>query len=164
MRKVSFWMVATVVVSLGISALAHAESKERFGMAGCGLGSLLFGDTPDRASQVLAGTTNGTSGTQTFGITTGTSNCNPKSGPAGAKLFIETNREALARDASRGSGETIAGLAAISGCRNPSAVGMALQRNFAAIFPSAGVPDEQVSSTVIGILVSDPSLACEDLI
>ena len=164
MRKVSFWMVATVAVSLGIAALANAASTERFGMAGCGLGSLLFGDTPDQASQVLGATTNGTSGSQTFGITTGTSNCNPKSGPAGAKLFIETNREALARDASRGSGETVAGLAAISGCRNPSAVGIALQKNFGAIFPNAGVPDERVSAAVIGILVSDPSLACENLI
>lgn len=164
MRKLSIRTVAGLAVVFGIAALANAANTNRFGMAGCGLGSMLFGDDSSKGYQILGATTNGTFGNQTFGITTGTSNCNPKSGPAGAKLYIESNREALAKDASRGSGETLSGLAAIAGCQNPGAVGVTLQRNFGTIFPSAGAPDDQVSSTIIGILSADPGLACENLI
>src|SRR5437868_47659 len=46
-----------------------------YGMAGCGLGSLLFGPVNEPFAQVLAATTNATFATQTFGITSGTSNC-----------------------------------------------------------------------------------------
>jgi hypothetical protein len=160
------WVVAIVAASLlvGLAGIAGAANTDRFGMAGCGLGSLLFGDDPGKVSQILGATTNGTSGNQTFGITSGTSNCDPKSGPAGAKLYIETNREALAKDAARGSGETLSGLVALAGCRDAGSTGSALQRNFGTIFPGVGVPDAHVSETILGILSSDPALACEKLL
>jgi hypothetical protein len=132
-------------------------------MAGCGLGSLLFGDSPSKLEQIFGATTNGTSGNQTFGITSGTSNCDPKAGPAGAKIYIETNREALAKDASRGSGETLSGLATLAGCTDAGAVGHALQSNFTTIFPHVGVADERVSSSILDILKSDVALGCTNL-
>src|SRR3954469_2639303 len=46
-----------------------------YGMAGCGLGSLIFGPVNSPGAQILAATTNSTFGSQTFGITSGTSNC-----------------------------------------------------------------------------------------
>src|SRR5690348_11977029 len=46
-----------------------------YGMAGCGLGSLVFGPNDAPVAQVLAATTNGTFASQTFGISSGTSNC-----------------------------------------------------------------------------------------
>src|SRR5262245_22752963 len=68
-----------------------------YGAAGCGLGSVFFGSKPGFI-QVLAATTNGTSGNQTFGITSGTSNCDTGSGgSASAKVFIAANREALSK-------------------------------------------------------------------
>src|SRR5258706_1629657 len=82
----------------------------KYGPAGCGLGSLIF--SPDSGfTPIFAATTNGTSYTQTFGISSGTSNCD--TGPSSsksAKVYVETNREALAKDIARGSGETLAGL------------------------------------------------------
>ena len=42
---------------------------------GCGLGTQLWAGNEGLAPKVLAATTNGTSGNQTFGITTGTLGC-----------------------------------------------------------------------------------------
>jgi hypothetical protein len=135
-----------------------------YGSAGCGLGSLLF-EPSTGFTQVLAATTNGTSGNQTFGITSGTSNCD--SGPgssASAKAFVQTNRSAMAKDIARGKGETISNLSALAGCRDSVAVGSKLQREFKTIFPSAGVTDAQVSDKVVSVLKSEQSLSCSNLI
>ncbi len=135
-----------------------------YGSAGCGLGSLLF-EPSTGFTQVLAATTNGTSGNQTFGITSGTSNCD--SGPgssASAKAFVQTNRSAMAKDIARGKGETISNLSALAGCRDSVAVGSKLQREFKTIFPNASVTDAQVSDKVVSVLQSEQSLSCSNLI
>jgi hypothetical protein len=135
-----------------------------YGSAGCGLGSLLF-EPSTGFTQVLAATTNGTSANQTFGITSGTSNCD--SGPGGsasAKAFVQTNRAAIAKDIARGKGETISNLSALAGCSNTVAVGSKLQREFKTIFPNASVSDAQVSEKVVSVLQSEQSLSCSNLI
>ena len=60
--------VAASLFLLPVSVFAAAG----YGAAGCGLGSMVFGSKPG-AEQVVAATTNGTFGSQTFGITFGTS-------------------------------------------------------------------------------------------
>jgi Protein of unknown function (DUF3015) len=157
------WVLLAFVASAGV-AYAQAENpaargKSTYGLAGCGLGSLVFGDQKGMI-QVLAATTNGTFGSQTFGISSGTSNCVEAAGTQGARTFIEGNREALAKDAARGSGETITTLSAIAGCKDAKAVGVALQKRFARLFPGEKTPVEQVSQNVIKELRSDSSLAC----
>lgn len=151
-------LVAAVFAVLFSSAQAFAEA---YGAAGCGLGSLAFGKQAGMI-QVLAATTNGLFGTQTFGITTGTSNCQTAPGVAGAKVFIEGNREALAKDISRGEGETVKNLSALAGCVDAKAVGAALQKNFQVIFPAATTPSENVVDAIIATLKT-PALACGKL-
>src|SRR3989449_4901251 len=157
------WVVTAFILSAGV---AHADAenpaahgKSRYGLAGCGLGSLIFGDQKG-GIQILAATTNGTFGTQTFGISSGTSNCVESSGTQGARTFIEGNREALAKDAARGSGETIITLSAVAGCKDARAVGAVLQKRFAQLFPGEKTPVDQVSQNVIKELRSNSSLAC----
>jgi hypothetical protein len=134
-----------------------------YGSAGCGLGSLLF-DASNGFTQVFAATTNGTFGTQTFGITSGTSNCDGAGySPGGAAAFIQTNRAALAKDAARGKGATITGLTDLAGCKSSKAVGKKLQKSFTQIFSSPTLTDQQVSQSVIDTLRSDQSLACQNL-
>ncbi|HEX7480312.1 MAG TPA: DUF3015 family protein [Polyangiales bacterium] len=159
----------TMTIAMGLlgvatlAAVGTAKAEEGYGMAGCGLGSLLFGTKPG-IIQVLAATTNGTSASQTFGITTGTSNCkDTKAGTASAKAFIQANREAVSKDIARGQGETITNLAALAGCGSDKAVGAALQRDFKAIFPSEKVSDVAVSDSVVNMLRSHSELACRDL-
>jgi hypothetical protein len=160
--------VAAIALTAG-SALA-AEStlparggRSTYGAAGCGVGSLIFGDQPGMV-QVLAATTNGTLGNQTFGITTGTLNCGEAAvGRGGASLFIEANKEALAKDAARGSGETIVTLSHLAGCMDASAVGAKLQQNYSSVFPSADAKTEVVIENVLSTLKSDDALACSEL-
>ncbi|MFL5394701.1 MAG: DUF3015 family protein, partial [Myxococcales bacterium] len=95
---------------------------------------------------------------------TGTSNCGEAViGTAALKTFIEGNREALAKDAARGSGETIVAISAIGGCKDSKAVGTKLQRNFAQLFPGEKAPVEEVSQNVIKELRADSALACRNI-
>jgi hypothetical protein len=143
---------AAVLVSRSVTAAPY-------GMAGCGLGSLVFGDQQGIV-QIFAATTNGTFGSQTFGITTGTSNCQDSlTGRAGLRVYVETNREALAKDISRGQGETLKNLASIAGCTDASLASATLQKNFSAIFPSEKVSTDHISETIISTLAAKP-LSC----
>jgi len=171
MRNVLAASIATVVALWGSPALAQKSTEEaikgtkgRYGDAGCGLGSMAFGEQQG-AVQILAATTNSIFGTQTFGITTGTSNCHGLSGggTAANRQFVEANREALAKDISRGSGETIATLTWINGCRDSHAVGASLQRNFKEIFPDEKASSEAVTTAILKTLKSEPALACQNL-
>jgi hypothetical protein len=157
MRKLLLPAVAAVLLS-STSALAAPT----YGAAGCGLGSIVFGTRPGIV-QVLAATTNGLFGTQTFGITTGTSGCETAPGASGAKVFIEGNREAIAKDISRGQGETLTNLASLAGCADATAMSAMLQKNFSSIFPAPTTPSDEVAATIISTLKSEPKLSCKNL-
>jgi hypothetical protein len=147
-------ILLAAAAALLISAPAFAAP---YGMAGCGLGSLVFGNKAGFV-QIFAATTNGTFNSQTFGITSGTSNCVDTSGAASGKLFIDVNREALAKDMSRGSGETIKSLSAIAGCKDSEAVGAHLQKSFKSLSPS--LQSEAFAENVLKTLRTEKTLSC----
>lgn len=137
---------------------AHHQAMEgqAYGTAGCGLGSIAFHAQPGFI-QVVAATLNGIGGNQTFGISTGTSNCDiPQSGQQAA-VFIEVNREILAKDASRGQGETIDGLASILGCEDSATLGQALQSNFDNVFKKENGSYE-ATRAIITTIKANPTL------
>lgn len=150
---------ATILALLAFAGSAFAAEKasvhdqvtgQGYGMAGCGLGSILFGKKPGLI-QVVAATFNGTSGNQTFAISSGTSNCVPGGSGPGAQIFIEANKEALAMDAARGQGETIDNLAKLMNCSNTNAFGAKLQSNYQTIFPAAGTESGAVTRTIFDV-------------
>lgn len=149
---------------LSLCFVGTAAYAQNYGAAGCGLGSLVFSPNSGQFMQVFAATTNGTFGSQTFGITTGTSNCAGSHKPlVAAKAFIQTNRETLAKDMSRGNGETIATLSKIAGCKNSKVVGNVLQTNFNKVFTSATISDVTVSDNIIKVLATDKNLSCKKI-
>ena len=153
--------IALVAILTATPAFAQAGLKGSgsYGAAGCGLGSLIFG-SQSGGVQILAATTNGTFASQTFGITTGTSNCGPGLLAMGTKNFVEANREVLAKDISRGQGEAIGALTAINSCKDSQAVGAALQKSFGEIFPSEKATNDEVTDAILRTLQSDASLGC----
>ena len=165
MRRYLALAIAAVVFALPAVAQSRSQTESairgtgKYGAAGCGLGSLAFGDTPG-AIQILAATTNSLFGTQTFGITTGTSNCGTGVFATGTKNFVEANREALAKDISRGEGEAIGALTLINACQNSHKVGAALQKNFKAIFPSENASNDDVTRAILETLHGDQTLGC----
>src|SRR5512147_2819777 len=105
----------------------------KYGTAGCGLGAMAFGDQKG-GIQIIAATTNSLFGTQTFGITSGTSNCGESMLARGTLDFVEANRVVLAKDVARGEGEAIGALTVLNRCADSRKVGAALQARFGVIF------------------------------
>src|SRR3954447_10720975 len=104
---------------VGVLFTAKAANAQGYGMAGCGLGSLLFGNDNTTLMQILAATTNGTFGSQTFGITSGTSNCT-SGGVVKAEreqaAFAEVNFQDLKRNMAAGGGEFLSSFSTLLGC------------------------------------------------
>ena len=154
---------AVLFLAVGLFVFANQAKAAEYGPAGCGLGHMVMGSEPG-FTQILAATTNGTFGNQTFGITTGTLGCDQgPSGEESATLFIETNREVLAKDIARGNGETLASLSSIAGCSDATKVNEKLQQNFSSIFPSESVSNKDVSTKIISLLKDDSALSCKVL-
>ncbi len=163
MRKILVALGLAVIATTAAAQSQHAKESVKgtgsYGLAGCGLGSLIFENQPGGV-QILAATTNGTSYSQTFGITSGTSNCGAAAFASGTKNFVDANREAVAKDISRGQGEAIGALTQLNLCSDSSAVGSALQKRFQEIFPSSDASTEAVTAEILRTLHSDPSLGC----
>lgn len=150
-------MILTVLAGLMVASLAQAK----YGSAGCGLGSMVFTDNT-QVSQVLAATTNGTSASQTFGITSGTSNCTSGGTVAMNKeypLFVEANQVALANDIARGNGETLANLSKVMGCNNQSELNAALKNNYNNIFTKENINNAKVASSITATVKANDTLA-----
>src|ERR1051326_5262504 len=106
--------VVAIAAVFPMSAMAAGENN----IGNCGWGSKLFDGQSGIAPQVLAVTTNGTFGNQTFGITSGTSGCTQDGAVRSnwrTALFIDGNKDKLARDMWGGSGEALDSLAHLLG-------------------------------------------------
>ena len=123
-----------VTILLGSSAMAAD--------AGCGLGGMLI-KSNTKLMQIFAVTTNGSSGSQTLGITFGTSGCSASGLVQNDKqiqYFVEVNQEDLMREIAQGHGEKLSTLAALNGCMSQdqiTAFNSKAQTNFKAIVPAA---------------------------
>ena len=130
-----------------------ASSAFAIDSTGCGLGSIILKGQSGMIPQLLAVTTNGSFGNQTFGITTGSSGCDQNgriTGGTGKTLaFLENNLEQFAVDAARGHGETIDTVAALMGVSSDKA-GATIKENFAFIFDS-----HDVSAVTVTLKVSE---------
>jgi hypothetical protein len=141
------------------SAISSGKSFSRnYGLAGCGLGSLLF---DKQSGQILSATTNGTAYNQIFGISFGTSNCiDAESEQVASRLdrFVTANKVALAGDVARGEGETLASLSMMLNCTDNVRFNTALQGRFRQIFPSYEVPATEVTDSIITTITTDAAL------
>ena len=131
---------------------------------GCGVGSIIFKGQSGVAPQVLAVTTNGTLGNQTFGISSGTLGC-AQDGvvdtPAMVSMFINTNLDKLAHDMAVGNGETLESLASLIGVdsAHKAAFFAATKDHFAEIIPSEHASAQDVIDGLNHVLASDGALA-----
>lgn len=103
-----------IILALAVILISTAAMAAKpYGMAGCGLGNQLIGK---EGNQIFAATTNGT-GTQTFGISSGTSNCvTATQQTAMIRNFIEANYASLVTDMAKGQGESMKTLSGFYGC------------------------------------------------
>ena len=113
-------LVSMAVIFVGMQVgLAMAANPDTG--PGCGLGKLAWGDYKGQkeiAPQVLMATTNGTFGSQTFGISTGTSGCTNDGkimGDSKTVMFAELNFDNLSQEMAQGRGEHLSSMATLMG-------------------------------------------------
>ncbi len=147
-----------------IAGSAHAQ----YGMAGCGLGSLVFGNDNGTFKLILAATTNGTFANQTFAITSGTSNCT-SGGVVRAEreqaAFAEVNFQDLKANMAAGGGEFLSSFATLLGCEDSAKPAFAKmsQAKFEAIVPSTSTTPIQMLVAVKKEIKASPlATSCTD--
>ncbi len=149
---------------LAIALLASSSVVMADQDIGCGLGSMVWAGQSGIVPKVLGATTNGTSGNQTFGITSGTLGCQADgviSSRARLSMFMGTNSERLARDMSVGKGETLEVLANLLKIKaeDKSAFFQASQANFGKIFAPQNQTAGEVLAALQQVMKQDSKLA-----
>ena len=152
-------LLAVVSVAAVFPMTAMADN-----IGNCGWGAKLFDGQSGVAPQVLAVTTNGTFGNQTFGITSGTSGCTQDGTVKSSwktALFIDGNKEALARDMSVGSGEALDSLAHLLGITEQDRVAfdLAAKNNVSRIFATEKAETLDIMVALRQVLADDAQLA-----
>jgi hypothetical protein len=131
---------------------------------GCGLGYMLFQGQRGLVPQVLAATTNGTSGNQTFGMTTGTSGCSQDgivSREHETAVYAQATIDNLSEDMARGQGEHLVSLATLIGVPTdlqPRFFHLT-QQHYATLFPTTETNAVDLLATLHAVLAADPVLA-----
>jgi len=158
MKKILLLTAAVCLIAAG-SAFAGANSN-----TGCGLGSILWTELHESGSgasllvQVCEATTNGTFGTQTFGITTGTSNCEKASRIVKNEAFefAAANLDNLAKDIAMGKGETLSTFAELMDipAAQKAQIYAKLQANFSHIFTSRNIEAGKVVDNIVTVINS----------
>ncbi|MBX7232233.1 MAG: DUF3015 domain-containing protein [Bdellovibrionales bacterium] len=161
-----------------ISTFAFAQKKSsqpkdnpsekfdrQYGIAGCGLGSVLIGK---RGAQIFASTTNGSWSNQMFGISSGTLNCvDSPTAEVASRMdqFIMVNRSRVQGDIARGQGESVAAIGQYMGCTASSnKIAVTLKSSYTSIFTS-GATVTEVTDGIITAILANPELAksCQHL-
>ncbi|HUG79431.1 MAG TPA: DUF3015 domain-containing protein [Burkholderiales bacterium] len=153
-------LFVTVLAAVPMAAMAAGENN----VGTCGWGSKVFEGQRGIAPQVLAATTNSTFGNQTFGVTSGTSGCTQDGAVSSnwkTALFIDGNKQQLARDMAVGSGETLDSLAHLLGleAQDRALFNRVAKDNMARIFPSNEVATQQVVVSLREVMAADARLA-----
>jgi hypothetical protein len=151
-----------IMLSL-IAFIPFTVAAQANNIGSCGWGSKLFQGQKGIAPQVLAVTTNGTSGNQTFAISSGTSGCTQNGVVTSSwktAAYLDGNMTKFARDASRGNGETIDTLANLLQVRaeHRQIFAQTLKNNFRTIFASDSASSTEVLAALKTVLGSDETL------
>lgn len=141
-------------ILLGASSMAFAQP-------GCGVGAMIWKGQSGVAPHVLAATTNGTFGNQTFGMTSGTLGCTTNEAVQSMAMYMDSNIDKVARDMSRGNGENLETLAVLLGIEKADrgAFRQTLQDNFATIFPNSDTTSGEAVNAIVALLEKNESLS-----
>lgn len=161
------YLLVLLALTIGSTTFAQKKSSQAsqkaysrdYGMAGCGLGSLVMGKD---GGQILAATTNGTFYSQLFGITSETLNCvddNISQVAHNSDVYIQFNKFALQGDIAQGQGETLAAYTEIMGCKNSAQVSGLLKSNYETIFSKGNSTPNEITDSIITVIQSDDQIA-----
>lgn len=148
---------------LSVALLAAPLSSFADTGPGCGWGAMVFEGKDGLVSNVLAATTNGTFGNQTFGMTTGTAGCDASKPvtTSAADDFLDSNIEKVAKDMATGQGESLSTLASLLGITEEEKAHFftVTQQNFGTIFSKADTTSKEVLESLKTVMQQDDMLA-----
>lgn len=145
-----------------VSSKAAMSDGAPYGMAGCGVGSLIISYN-GKGAQIGAFFLNGLSSLQSSALSSGLSNCVESRTSVAAmeqSVYMSANFNSLSKEAAQGGGEHLNGLAEVLGCRGDAErlrLGYMSQERYDEIF-STQEPDG-VLDNYISAIQSDPLLA-----
>lgn len=154
-----------VLMLLGLMGMAFATSAWAANEGpGCGLGTQLFKGQSGLIPMTLAATTNGISGNQTFGMTSGTSGCKTDSVIRNDKeqeAFVAANLGTLNQEMAQGQGQHVTALASLLGCPTAMHADFARmsQDSYATVFAQSDVQAGAVLASLKDELGRHPALA-----
>jgi len=148
MKKILLSISTTALLASSVYAAGNTNT-------GCGLGSMLIPNQDTVATQVLAATSNGTFGNQTFGITSGSLNCtkpfklvmNDK-----AQKFVASNMDSIAEEMAAGQGENLDTLLSMIKVDDKARAAAKLKANFSKIYSSENVDSATVLDNIATVL------------
>lgn len=140
-------ILVSTLAAIAISSTAFAGVNNQ---TGCGLGAMLIKDDSSAVMLALQATTNGTSGNQTFGITSGTLGCKKTKFVMNerAEEFVAANMDTLAKEIAMGEGETIETLAELLNVEDVETFASTLQANYNKIYASQNVEMSDVLDSI----------------
>ena len=151
-----------IIAGIAMLSVSSATFAVVPGGDSCGWGNMLLEGQSGLGPQIIASTTNGTSGNATFGMTTGTNGCSSNGTLTyGGQSLLGQIMGEFSEDVARGEGEALNAVAVAYGVEQADRATFAkvLHENFAVIFPGEKVTAEEVSASIDTIIKSDARLA-----
>ncbi|MBF0288659.1 MAG: DUF3015 domain-containing protein [SAR324 cluster bacterium] len=159
LKRLALIIIASALIPVSYSLAADNGP-------GCGLGKMIFKDIKGNKKivhQVIAATLNGTSGNQTFGITSGTSGCTNDGivkNEEKVNVFVAVNFESLQEDMAQGQGEYLNSLANLMKIptKHQSEFFMMTRDRYNTLFASPNTTPQEMLMALNIELAADPIL------
>jgi len=151
--------IILAVLLLNVSGVALAEAP---GGPSCGWGNALFDGQSGLGVHIIASITNGTSGNNTFGMTSGTNGCATDGKLTyGGNSLVGAVMDEFSEDVARGDGEALTAVAVSLGVSEDDrpVFKQVMHENFSTMFPSDQVTAEEVTTSIISLMREDEVLA-----
>jgi len=145
--------------------LLSASSVVNAGAAGgndCGWGQALFEGQTGPAPHVLGLTTNGSTGNNTFGVTTGTNGCSSKGKLTyGGQNMVSAIMNEFTEDVARGEGDALNTVAIVYGVeqKDRKTFAKVMHENFAVLFPTEDVTADEMMTSIEELMKADERLS-----
>lgn len=151
------------LVAVALSVCSTSVFAQAAGGNECGWGNALFEGNTGVGSHIVALTTNGSSGNNTFGVSSGTNGCS-SSGTIkyGGKAMVAVgdHMDEFSEDVARGDGEVLTAVAVTLGVapEDRSHFKETMRVNFTKLFPTENVTQEDVLANMWEVLGEDEVL------
>lgn len=153
-----------IIISAVLMAASSSVMAVAPGGPNCGWGNMLLEGNTGLVQHILAGTTNGTSGNATFGMTFGTNGCSVDGALSygGEKMvWFDNVLDQFSTDVAQGNGEALNAVAVMMGVEQQDRgyFDQLMHENFTQLFPTENVTSQEVMDSMLSVMGQDTVLS-----